>query len=138
MPQFKLMKFSHFPLTKYIVNIITCCILLYKLNGYCHGLRTFRWLNQFSTYRGEVEPNPCGWKLLASYISKAPWKETPTILSFFDNIYHCLKYAVFLRITQVKVIPFWIFSLFHIQEYIWFQYFFSATEMQNLICHWKS
>ncbi len=79
------MKFSHFPLSKYIVNIITCCILLYSLNGYCHGRRTFRWLNQFSTYQGEVEPNPCGWKVLASYISKAPWIETPNN-SFFDNI----------------------------------------------------
>ncbi len=80
------MKFSYFLLSKYIVNIITCCILLYSLHGYCHGLRTFKWLNQFSTSRGEVEPNPCGWKVLASCISKAPLRETPTILSFFDNI----------------------------------------------------
>ncbi len=96
------MKFSHFPLSKYIVSIITCCILLYSLNSYCQGLRTFRWLNQFSTYRGG--PNPCGGKVLASYISKAPWRETPTILSFFDNFHHYLKYAVFLRITHLYLV----------------------------------
>ncbi len=68
---------------------------MYILNGYSHGLRTFRWLNQFLTYRGEVEANPCGWKVLASYISKAPWRETSTILSFFDNILPLLKICSF-------------------------------------------
>ncbi len=80
------MKFAHFSPLKIYCQHYNLLYSIVQSEWLQPRPKNFQMIKSIFNIRGEVEPNPCDWKVLASYISKVPWRETPTILSFFDNI----------------------------------------------------